>query len=253
MKQRRLWTEDELKLVFFLYCQTPFGKLHAKYPEIISLASFIGRSSGALAMKLVNFASMDPDITGSGRKGLGNASALDRKVWNQFCERWEQLAIECGDILKQNNIHVDADDSEEGKDYYGKTRKSMVESRIGQNFFRRSVLANFQSRCCMSGMTNNRLLIASHIIPWKESPKDRLNPRNGLCLSALHDRAFDKGLITVQPDGTINVSREVLMRANESAQTLLLAKLEGNQILLPEKFLPDPEFLSWHNQNLFLR
>lgn len=103
----------------------------------------------------------------------------------------------------------------------------------------------------MSGVTNSRLLTASHIMPWKESPKNRLNPKNGLCLSALHDRAFDKGLITVKPDGTIHVSHTIIERASESAQTSLLAHLDGTRIILPEKFLPDPEFLNWHNHNLF--
>ena len=75
-----LWTKEQLKLAFHLYCQLPFGKLHSRNREIIELATLIGRSSGAVAMKLVNFASLDPAITSTGRKGLGNASALDREV-----------------------------------------------------------------------------------------------------------------------------------------------------------------------------
>jgi hypothetical protein len=52
-----------------------------------------------LAMKLVNFASLDPAITASGRKGLGNASATDRQVWNEFHADWDRLAVQSSKIL----------------------------------------------------------------------------------------------------------------------------------------------------------
>lgn len=47
----------------------------------------------------------------------------------------------------------------------------------------------------MSGLAEPRLLIASHIVPWSKDKTNRLNPSNGLCLSAIHDRAFDQGFI----------------------------------------------------------
>ena len=61
------WTPEQLKLAFAFYCQTSFGKLHSKNPQIIELAKLIGRTPSALAMKLVNFASLDPSITDTGR------------------------------------------------------------------------------------------------------------------------------------------------------------------------------------------
>ena len=95
-----LWTKEQLKLAYHLYCQLPFGKLHSRNKEIVQLASLIGRTPGAVAMKLVNFASLDPKITGSGRRGLGNASDLDREVWSEFHADWdlEQLTIKICDF-----------------------------------------------------------------------------------------------------------------------------------------------------------
>ena len=75
---RNRWNREQLKLAYYLYCQLPFGRLHNRNPEIIELAKLIGRTPSAVAMKLVNFASLDPIITGSGRKGLSAASELDR-------------------------------------------------------------------------------------------------------------------------------------------------------------------------------
>ena len=72
------WTREQLVVAFALYCRTPFGKMHRTNPAVVELAKRIGRTPSSLAMKLVNFASLDPAITGSGRKGLGNASAADK-------------------------------------------------------------------------------------------------------------------------------------------------------------------------------
>ena len=60
------WTSEQLKLAFAFYCHTPFGKLDRKNPQIIELAKLIGRTPSALAMKLVNFASLDPSIIDTG-------------------------------------------------------------------------------------------------------------------------------------------------------------------------------------------
>jgi hypothetical protein len=89
-KQRR-WTENEIILGLYLYFQLPFGKLHSKNPEIIQLSQTIGRSSDAVAMKLCNFASLDPQITESGRKGLDKTSLLDRVLYKRFAEDWSGL------------------------------------------------------------------------------------------------------------------------------------------------------------------
>src|SRR4029077_1641370 len=80
----------------------------------------------------------------------------------------------------------------------GPTEKTaMARVRRGQQFFRQTVINSYGVCCCISGINVPRLLVASHIKPWRDFPKERLNPRNGLCLSTLHDAAFDAGLITL--------------------------------------------------------
>src|SRR5690554_7173128 len=95
---RKDWTPEQVKLAFHLYCQLPFGRLHRGNPEVISLANLIERSPSAVAMKLVNFASLDPVITASGRKGLSGASKLDQAIWDQFHADWEGLVLEVNRI-----------------------------------------------------------------------------------------------------------------------------------------------------------
>jgi len=229
--------------------------LHSRNPEIIQLAKLIGRTPDALAMKLVNFASLDPAITSSGRKGLKGASNLDREVWAEFHADWEKLALEC-EMLRRNldRTQPSEDESDEQlvpEDYTGETRRVVTEQRIKQSFFRRAVLSSYRGRCCMSGLSEPRLLIASHIVPWSKDKANRLNPSNGLCLSAIHDRAFDKGLITLTDDFKIIVSEE-LKRRDEPFINDVLAPLNGKFIELPERFMPSVEFLSRHRADLFV-
>ena len=249
------WTKEQLKLAFHLYCQLPFGKLHSRNPEIIQLAKLIGRTPGAVAMKLVNFASLDPAITSTGRKGLEGASNLDREIWDEFHADWEALAVE-SELLRRK-LDADTqplDDAEEQlmpEDFTGETRKVVTEKRIKQSFFRRAVLSSYRGRCCMSGLSEPRLLIASHIVPWSRDKANRLNPSNGLCLSAIHDRAFDKGLITLTDDFKVLVSEE-LKRKKEPFVIEVLLPLDGKGIELPERFMPSVEFLSRHRADLFV-
>jgi DNA-cytosine methyltransferase len=249
------WTKEQLKLAFHLYCQLPFGKLHSRNPEIIKLAKLIGRTPGAVAMKLVNFVSFDPAITNTGRTGLGNASSLDKEVWAEFHADWEKLAVEC-EMLRRNldaatPIEDEADELLVPEDFTGETRRVVTEQRIKQNFFRRAVLSSYRGRCCMSGLSEPRLLIASHIVPWSKDKANRLNPSNGLCLSAIHDRAFDKGLIALTDDFRIVVSAE-LKRLNEPFVKEVLVPLNGKQIEFPERFMPSVEFISRHRTDLFV-
>ena len=251
------WTKEELKLAFHLYCQLSFGKLHSRNPEIVELASMINRTPSAVAMKLVNLASLDPAITRTGRSGLGNASALDREVWNEFHADWEGLAVECQSIREALGscsellLESGLTNVFEPEDYSAETRRVVMEQRIKQNFFRRAVLSSYRGRCCMSGLAESRLLIASHIVPWGKDKANRLNPSNGLCLSAIHDRAFDQGLITLSDDCRIVLSKAV----SESRDDLLvqvLLPLNGRQIEVPERFAPNPAFLAHHRSEVFV-
>lgn len=256
------WTKEQLKLAFHLYCQLPFGKLHSKNPDIVELATLIGRTPAAVAMKLVNFASLDPVITNSGRTGLNNASAMDREIWEEFHADWEGLASECSALNQQlrqehgqsETGELDIAEQEELKDYSGETRQVLTAQRVKQNFFRRAVLSSYQERCCMSGLSEPKLLVASHIVPWARDHANRLNPSNGLCLSAVHDRAFDKGLITLSDDLRIMVS-DVLKRKQVEDNFIrgIFIPLEGNQIKLPEKFQPKLEFIARHRSEVFQR
>jgi putative restriction endonuclease len=119
--------------------------------------------------------------------------------------------------------------------------------RIGQTFFRKALLAAYNSKCCFTGIAMPELLRASHIKPWSASSdlNEKTNPQNGLLLNALHDAAFDKGFITITTDYTILVSKRLLDESESSNR--YFAPLNRSKMLLPSRFLPSKQFIEYHN------
>lgn len=248
---RRNWTREELIVAFNLYCRTPFGRIHNRNPEIIETAEAIGRSSSALSWKLANFARLDPSIKGRNLAGATHGSALDRQIWDEFNSNWDQLAFESERLRAKFFGHrFEEEPVEEFPD--GRVRQSKVMVRVNQGFFRSMILAAYDSRCCLTGLAVPELLNASHIVPWSVDEKNRTNPRNGLCLNALHDKAFDRGLITIDKEFRVLVSPAVKKAKSNSIHDLL-ARYEGSRIDLPHHFQPDPSLLAYHREEVFRR
>lgn len=246
------WSREETLLAFQFYCETPFGQLHGRNPKVMDLAGLIGRTPDALAMKCCNIASLDPRIRASGRAGLSNASLLDREVWSEFHSDWDRLVEEC-DALRSHFLterqgspgrQEDVDLTIE-PDFSGETRMALTRQRVKQAFFRRSVLSSYGGKCCVSGVSDERFLIASHIVPWSEDPSIRLHPGNGLCLSAIHDRAFDSHLFSLSDDFHIVLSPQLKSTKDAFLQRVFW-NLEGTPISQPEKFAPELDFVRRH-------
>jgi putative restriction endonuclease len=248
---QRLWNRDELILAFNLYCKLPFGRMHSRNPEIIELAGLIDRTPSAVALKLVNFASLDPELQARGITGQQNVSKLDREIWNEFNIAWDQAYLESERLLAEKQAKVQEGQPIRYEDQYveelGEDREGSTKDRKNQWKFRVMVLSNYDSACCITGINAPELLIASHIVPWSKDKSNRLNPMNGLCLNALHDKAFDCGMITVDSDNyTIRVTSRLKGITNASID-YNFAAIDGMPIQLPKKFLPSPDFLRQHN------
>lgn len=182
---------------------------------------------------------------------MGHASSLDARIWNQLNENWDATAAEAANVyehlssqhgmLPGFDVIDDVPEIAEGKNI-----SAMVKVRVNQARFLRAVLASYQSRCCISGLAMPQLLIACDIIPWSMDTKNRLSPQNGLCLSALHDKAYDIGLIAVLPDFKVRVSAYLKSSQLDTFATDSLAEFDSCPIRLPERFGPNPGFLAAH-------
>lgn len=137
----------------------------------------------------------------------------------------------------------------------GEDAISLTKQRKGQDYFRRMILSNYSHRCAITGIDIPQLLLASHIIPWSDTShkEDRLNPENGILLSALYDKAFDKGLITVSPDDyTIRLSSALQEYETQIYYYKYFGSIKGKRITLPTEYKPNKDFLAYHRDHVFL-
>jgi putative restriction endonuclease len=226
-------------LAIELYCRTPFGRIHKGNPEIIQLADVLGRTPSSAAMKMSNFAALDETID---QKGMGNVSEADRETWSEFFES-PATFLDRVDSIKQTQFvlpeRAAVPELREGRDV-----EYTAKGRRNQDFFRRSVLAAYDNRCAVTGITQSELLTASHIVGWAEDVDLRVNPTNGICLNALHDRAFDRHLISFADDLTLVVSKRLKMTTENRPF------FEGRKLQLPKRFRPARDCLIRHRDAL---
>lgn len=248
---RRNWTREELLLALNLYCKLPFSKFSKDAPEIQKLSNIIDRTPGAVAMKLWNFASLDDSFP---QTGLPNASRLDNEMWEEFTGDWEQVALKSELILeaKTHNKEIDVLFNEEMANPLSTETTQTIKARIGQQFFRSTILSNYNYCCCICEMPIGSLLIASHIVPWHLDRVNRLNPCNGLSLCVLHDKAFDRGLITLDEQYQVVLSSELKDLDKLYTVTNSFHYFQSKSIYMPEKFTPKQIFLEFHRNNIFI-
>ena len=251
--QSRRWTREELVIVFNLYLRIPFKDSKKSHPDVRYIARLVDRTPDAVNMKIGNFGSLDPELKKQGIKGLRNASRLDQAVWNEFHSDWQSLIEESERLIAGRERVVGISTHfDEGLREGGQDRMAVRRVRTDQHFFRASILSAYESRCCVTGLDIESLLVASHIKPWAESDKtERLNPQNGLCLNALHDRAFDRGIISLSDDYSLLVSEQIADSTSATVQEWLWG-YKGRRITLPSRFSPRPDLLVWHRENVFL-
>jgi putative restriction endonuclease len=260
------WTREHALIALNLYGKLQFGQFHHNNPVIIDVASRMGRSPSSLAMKLSNLASLDPVQRARGIKGLSGASKQDREMWNEFKSNLNDL----GPVSEQLLHDLFTPDNDREVDFLARDKVRLerssnlvapsgstestasVKVRRGQQFFRQTILNAYGVRCCISGINVPRLLVASHIKRWAEHPAERLNPRNGLCLSNLHDAAFDEGLIALDEELSVILSKRLRAYFPQVVLEQNFVPFEGMPIRLPEKIAePDPEFLRYHRKRVF--
>ena len=132
----------------------------------------------------------------------------------------------------------------------GKMKLAAVKVRVNQDIFRKMVLQNYGSKCCITGLSVPDVLRASHISPWAEDEKNRLNPENGLCLSATYDAAFDRHLISFDEHYRLVVSKAIKDHYTDAAAKSYFLDLEGQTMSMPIKFLPSQALLEKHRELL---
>lgn len=124
-------------------------------------------------------------------------------------------------------------------------KEMLIKARVGQGVFRDKLLDKYK-RCIITGLSDSRLLIASHIRPWHSANNyERLSTENGLLLSPLYDKLFDIGLISFSNDMRIIISKEL------SNQDISKIGIESNK---PYLYSPSQELqlnMQYHRTKIF--
>lgn len=244
------WTREELILTFNLYLKLPFGKMHKGNDQVKKLASILGRRTpDSVAIRLTNFASVDPYHQQRGIKGMGGGYKQVKPVWDEFINNQENLVFESERILAQYQ-HKTIEEAYpeidlEFKDLKGEVKTRLVKTRVNQSVFRQMILKTYDSRCAISGIDLPELLVAGHIVPWAANEHERLNPENGICLSSLYDRAYEKGLICIDTDYTLLVSNQLRHHTTKEFYQRYFGYFDHKSIRLPKSYLPKKEFLAY--------
>jgi putative restriction endonuclease len=167
------WTREHFLIALNLYHKLPFGKLDKGNPLIIDVAKRLGRTPSSLAMKLANFAALDPVQRARGIRGLPGVSKVHREMWDEFQSQLDKLGPESEQLL--HDLFTKDDDREVDFLHRDKVRlepsaslpripdgptesAATVKIRRGQQFFRQSVLNAYGVQCCISGINVPRML-----------------------------------------------------------------------------------------------
>lgn len=248
MSERRSWTREEEIIVLKLYCEIPFKNSSKTHPKVIEIAK-LNRSPSSVNMKIGNFGSFDVNLKQKGIVGLTNASKLDAAIWNEFNNNWDKLTFEYENIV---TTFKEKDDEKEIIIPKGKERMTFVKQRVNQSFFRNAVLSSYNNACCITGLSTSQMLVASHIKPRSDSnDSEKTNPTNGLCLNGLHDKAFDKGFLTVDENYIVHISNDITDVVNGETVERYFKFYDNKKIIMPDRFLPNIEYLQYHNDKIY--
>ena len=246
LKTRRNWTREETLAAFNIYSRTPFGRLHARNPDIVHLGRKLGRTASAVAMKCCNLAALDPTLQARGVTGLRGISRMDRQIWDEFHASPESIGYESELVIsKLMNRPARMIPANDPVVVVAETdREAVRRVRTTQHLFRAIILTSYAECCAVCAWPARELLVASHIIGWAVDASHRMNPRNGICLCSFHDRAFDAAMIDVDDEFFIRVTARCHVDRSHRVARDMLYRFDGVRMRLPDRWQPDPKLLT---------
>ena len=246
-----IWTEEQITIVLYEYCRNPFGQFSATKKFVQELGELLNRTPAAIVRKVGNLASFDPQMKARGVGGLEHTGKLDEVVWNKYFGHWNQLAYDAEVLLAklrnkelEESLQLDLSDLPIGTE-----RTQEVKRRINQSFFRDTVLSSYDNRCCITGINNDKLLQACHIVSWSMDEANRTNPQNGLCMNYLFHKAYDEYLLGISPDYDIIISDKFFgekLKDVDSKTLDYVRSFNNRKIIMPKRFLPNRDLLADH-------
>lgn len=250
MSERRSYTEEQEILIIDLYTRTPTSRISNGNPDIIALCDFFNSHGypsvvSGIRNKMENLKSVDPEYTSDGRVGRGNIRKGFKDLWlSELEDGFSNLDKHVESAMAAIIAHRPED---------GTSEVPAWKHRVGQAAFRERVLASFDDTCCISGIRTPGLIQACHIKPFRICKKEgaesqKMDVRNGLCMSILHHKAFDKGLFTIDEDHCVLLSSSLDGLPRDDTFFL---PFEGSRIRETPRTMIGEEYLEYHRKNIF--
>jgi putative restriction endonuclease len=185
------------------------------------------------------------------------------ETWEHFFNQYGMNKIWKEDFVgllkwsEEDIAHVEETDPEEEikaiqeiakGNYSVEDKLGQTKIRANQKAFSDKVKLIYEFTCAVCGITTKDFLIASHIVPWSINKDIRLDPSNGICLCPSHDKAFDRGYLTIDNDYVIKISSAVGLDKELKKQ---LEVHNGKRIKLPKVYPPKKEYLGYHLATIF--
>ena len=127
----------------------------------------------------------------------------------------------------------------------GFDKNAYIKTRVNQSYFRDLLIRRYK-KCCLCGIDDKKLLLASHIKPWAESAgEERTDVNNGLLLCPNHDKLFDLGYISFDDNGVVvvsqslNVMNQALMNVNDEMRIDMTAATK--------------KYMQYHRTRIFMK
>ncbi|MCM1334563.1 MAG: HNH endonuclease [Bacteroides sp.] len=126
-------------------------------------------------------------------------------------------------------------------------KEQIILARRGQGMFRDQLIKKYKA-CVVTGIEEPKLLVASHIKPWRNATEEeRLSTNNGLLLSMLYDKLFDTGLITFKTTGYIAISSKL----SEHDKSIIGIDITHKYLhVIPYELRKNIEY---HNEYIFIK
>lgn len=248
--KRGNWSEEETLVLFNAFFSEnvkEFSNLNSKIT--LKYSSILGRSVGAVKAKMENIRTANPAY----KLKKTNSARFVYDVWSQLERDYRGMLAMIGNAASAylENHDLVSNEVAIGKIDFNPGANDIRECRVrkGQAVFRFNVANNFERRCCITGIEEGSLLVASHIKPWSEStPEEMTDPGNGLFLNRLHDGLFDKHLMTIDQDMRILYSDGLENSMPEDVFDSFFKRYEGRKIAKPVNFEINFDYLAHHNR-----
>jgi putative restriction endonuclease len=179
----------------------------------------------------------------------------DRRRWvvnitnHNFKVTNSSVALDIKEYYANPFLGKKIEENDDANEYEIENKRQEVNVRLKQSKFRKDVLKNFNNSCCITNISEEDLLVASHIIPWASKKNTRLDPANGLCLSILYDKLFDKGYFTLTNELMILTAQDTTNFSKSLVE--ILSNLNTKKIIEPVKPI-QKEYLKYHRENIFI-